>query len=375
MNKPKRASDRVTDTLLHTKLMPPRLSAGVIRREDLLARLDEGLTRKLTMITAPIGFGKATLVRMWLADRNVSFAWVTLDKHDNDPVRFWTYIVTALRTFDDSLAKSVLAALKTAAPDSLHNILTRLIVNLAKYPKNCLLVLADYQTIFSPEVNRSLSFLLERLPKSLHLILLSHCLPALSLAELRASDELIELDAVTLRFTSAETQAFLREAARSYLSEGAIASLQERTDGWVAGLRLMELSLQNKSGEQVSEIIRAFTGEHHRLADYLTKTVFDNQPREVQDFLLHACFLSSLTGSLCDALTGGSDGTARLEQLERDKLFIIKLEHGAGPAWYRFQTPLIDSLQQLAYQRFGETGVNSLSAKAAAWYESHMPIA
>jgi len=373
--------------------MPPRLHSTVIRRHDLLARLDEGLTKKLTLVAAPTGFGKTTLVRMWMHEKvkdwekNVhrpssevrappilqlfKSAWVTLDENDNDPVRFWTYVITALRTFDTALGRSALAILMASQPVSLQAILTPLINDLARLSVLGVLVLEDYHTITSAEINDSLAFLLQHMPESLHLILVSRNEPDLPLAILRARDELVKIGTDSLRLTTVETGAFLRETMGAELPGLVAARLHERTEGWVAGLRLAALSLQNKSAGEVEKFIQTFSGEHRYVADYLIQEVFENQPEAVQRFLLKTCFLNRLTGSLCDAITEAVDGATRLEHLKRENLFIMQLEHGGGRVWYRYDSLFAESIQYLAHQQLGEEGVQSIFEKASDWYEVH----
>jgi LuxR family maltose regulon positive regulatory protein len=196
------------EKLLHTKLMPPRLPVAVVRRERLLARLDRGLTRKLTLVTAPTGFGKTTLVSHWITDRKIPFAWLTLDEYDNDPVRFWTYVVSALRTFNPALGKTALPILAASQPVLFRSFLTALINELGVLETNCVLVLEDFHTITLAEIIEAFSFLLQHLHPSLHLVLISRDEPPIPLGILRARDELVELDTSSLRFTDPETEAF-----------------------------------------------------------------------------------------------------------------------------------------------------------------------
>lgn len=357
------------ENLLHSKLMQPRLHAGLVPRAALFAHLDAGLTKKVTLLSAPTGFGKTTLVSAWLAERAIPAAWVALDGNDNDPVRFWTYVISALRALDPALGKTALAALMASQPGSLQNILTLLINDLSLLSTQRVLVLEDYHVITAAEVHETLTLLLQHLPASLHLVLISRTEPPLPLAVLRARDELLEVDADRLRFTQAETEAFLHATVSPDLPSSAVAKLQERTEGWVAGLRLAALSLQNRSGQDAERVLESFSGSHRYVADYLTQEVFAAQPQAVQDFLLRTCFLSRLTGSLCSAVMETSaDTTAVLEQLERANLFLVRLEHG-GRNWYRYSPLFAESMQTLARSRLGEAGLRTVFEKASAWYE------
>jgi LuxR family maltose regulon positive regulatory protein len=366
----------MTMPLLHTKLMPPRIHSTIIPREDLSQRLDEGLSRQLTLVSAPTGFGKTTLVSQWLAERKLPTAWVALDENDNDPVRFWTYVVSALRTLDAEIGKAALAALSNSQIPSFQTVLTSLINELAGNANSCVLVLEDYHAITNPEIQSAVEFLLQHKPDTLHLVVISRSEPDLPLGILRARDELVEITAADLRFDRAETESFLRETLKSEMPPSAVEKLLERTEGWVAGLRLAALSLQNKNGEATSQVIESFSGGHRFVADYLIREVFANQPENVQSFLLKTCFLNRLTGALCDSITGApfdtlraaSDGESVLEQLERENLFLVQLEHGRGRTWYRYSPLFAESIQSLARQRLGADGVQSIFQKASNWY-------
>ena len=371
MSKPQSPSPRSADKLLHTKLMAPRLPPTVITRGDLLRRLDDSLTKKLTLVTAPTGFGKTTLVSQWIAERKVPSAWVTLDGNDNDPVRFWTYTITALRTLDAALGRTALSALMTAQPAGIQSVLTALINDLTQLSADITLVLEDYHAITSSEIKSSVAFLLQHLPASFHLILISRNEPDLPLGILRARGELVELDMTSLRFSQEEAEAFLQEVLQHDLPRQAIANLQERTEGWVAGLRLAALSLQSMRPEEIEKFAQNFRGSHRYVADYLIHEVFKSQPETVQAFLLKTCFLNRLTGSLCDAVTGRTDGDVMLEQLERGHLFIVQLQDRGERVWYRYHALFAESIQHFARQRMGEADVQSIYGKASGWYEAH----
>ncbi len=371
MSQSQSSSPRPADKLLHTKLMPLRLHSAVIPREGLLSRLDTGLAKKLTVLTAPTGFGKTTLVSMWIASRDFASAWVTLDENDNDPSRFWTYAVSAIRTLDSSLGKATLAALTAPQPPSVEFLLTPLINDLARLKEPSVLVLEDYHVINSSEINEGISFFIQHFPESFHLVIITRNAPDLPLAILRARDELVELNTTDLRFSLTESEAFLREVAHVELSSPAAVKLQERTEGWIAGLRLAALSLQNKSTAEIDKVIQTFSGSHRYVADYLIKEVFESQPEEVQNFLLKTCFLKRLTGSLVDAVIGTTNGAARLEQLERQNLFLVQLGQGGEQVWYRYDPLFAESIQYLARQRLSAANITALLEQASDWYDYH----
>lgn len=361
--------------LLHMKLMPPRLPSAVIQRDELLERLDLGLTKKVCLVMAPTGFGKTTLVSTWITDRNLQAAWVTLDKNDNDPTRFWTYVCSALRTLDTNVGKTTLSTLMASQPPSFESLLIPLINDLAQWNQPCILVLEDFHTITSGEINQAVSFLIRHLPYSLHLILITRTEPDLPLPILRARDELIEISAADLRFNRQETEAFLRKTIRIEFPHSTVEKLLQKTDGWAAGLRLLVALvtplLQNIGSADLDPFIETFSGKDRYIADYLIEEVFDSQPDNIQSFLLKTCFFSRLTGSLCDAILETNNSAATLERLARDELFIEQLERSGNQIWYRYHPLFAEAIQQLAHQRLDAEIINSLFEKASSWYEDH----
>jgi LuxR family maltose regulon positive regulatory protein len=360
-----------TNKLLNTKLMPPRQHAALIERKELLERLDGALTKKLTLVAAPTGFGKTTLVSMWIAGRKLLSAWVTLDENDNDPSRFWTYVVSSLRTLDPSIGKAALSALMASQPPSYESLLTPLINDLTRLKEDCVLVLEDFHAIDSDQINQGVSFLVQHLPESLYLVLVTRSIPDLPLAILWVRDEMVEIDAANLRFNRKETEEFLHRSFQADLPAGAVARLLEQTEGWVGGLRLVTLSLQNKDRADFGKLIEAFSGSDRYVADYLIKEVFESQPEIRQTFLMKTCFLRRLTGSLCDAVTSAEGGAAMLEGLERDNMFLVPLEYGGDRVWYRYSPLFAESLQYLAKQRLDEGSLKGLFEKASVWYETY----
>lgn len=361
----------VTDELLRTKLAPPRLYAALVPRPALLARLEACWDRKLTLISAPAGSGKTTLVAGWVAAHHHPVAWVSLDAGDNDPVRFWRYIITACRTFDQEPGKAALASLRTSRQPSFEVVLTRFINELAQLPGQYTLVLEDYHAITSPQVHETVTFLLDHLPATLHLVLMTRREPPLPLARLRTRNELCELGASDLRFSREETQAFLQQALRLSLSEEGLARLEQRTEGWIAGLHLMALALQGRSEPQeVEEFLTTFTGEHRYILEYLADEVLATQPEPLQTFLLQTSFLNRLTGPLCDAVTSRNDSTFVLEQLERANLFLIPLSSTDGQQWYRYHLLFADAMRRYARQRLSQDSVLTLYEKASLWAET-----
>lgn len=361
-----------TDELLSTKLTVPRLRAPLVARPSLLARLDEGLDRKLTLISAPAGFGKTTLVSQWFVahqQAGPTGAWIALDAGDNDPVRFWRYFFNACRHFGDNLGQNSLGLLRAAQP-AFETALTRFINEMAQLGERHILVLEDYQFIASPEIHETVLFLLDHLPDTLHLMIVTRQDPPLPLARLRARHELNELGASDLRFSLAETQTLLQQALPTPLPAETIARLDARTEGWVAALRLLILALQGRQqAQEVEQFIANFSGGHGHILEYLVEEVLDAQPQSTQEFLLQTSFLHRLTGSLCNAVTGRSDSVRLLEQMERANLFLISLD--GAQFWYRYHALFAEAMHHYARNRLDSRALNLLYARASHWYEEN----
>src|SRR5215468_10936676 len=337
------SSYRPTDALVATKFHIPR--AGFVPRPRLLARLAEGIGRGLTVVCTPAGFGKTTLLGDWARRSRRTVAWLSLDSADNDPARFWRYVAAAL----EAVATAVINQL-AVVPDA----------------GAVVLVLDDYHLIEAPTVHDSVAFLVERLPPALRLVLASRTDPPLPLARLRARGQLGELRADDLRFTLGETAAFLREATGLDLPTELVAALQERTEGWAAGVQLAALSLRGHADP--AGFVATFSGSHRFVLDYLSEEVLARQPSEVVDFLLETSVLDRLSGPLCDAVTGRCGSQAVLEGLERASLFVVPLDEERG--WWRYHHLFAGLLRaRLAHERPGR--VPGLHRAAAAWHEDH----
>ena len=334
-----------------------------------MKRLDSGLHGKLILLSAPTGFGKTTLVSSWIASRDFPSAWVTLDENDNDPSRFWTYFVSALRTFDPAIGKNTLSSLNAPQVPSYHALLTPLINDLVRLTVPHVLVLEDFQTITSGEIYSGLSFLIQNLPDALHLLLITRTHPDLPLPLLRARNELLEIDTQDLRFSTQETESFLRMSTQTEIPFPAMESLFQKTEGWAAGLQLAALSLENRNAEQVQEFVQGFSGSHRYIADYMIKEVFESQPEAVQNFLLKTCFLKNLTSSLCNAVVEFDNSAFLLETLEQDNLFVVRLGMKGGHPWYRYNPLFAESIQVLARQQLDQAAIQALYEKASRWYE------
>jgi len=366
--------------LLVPKLHPPRLHASLIPRERLLRRLDAGLEHQLTLLSAPAGFGKTTLVRAWMAARGTSLppvAWVALDAGDNDPLRFWHYLIAACQTFQEDLGRTALTLLRAAQQPpfprrSIEAMLTALLNELARLPARGILVLEDYHVITAPDIHEAMSFFIEHLPTTLHLILTTRTEPPLPLARLRAHGDLVELGAAQLQFTREETRAFLRQALPFPLEEVILDRLLARTEGWATGLRLITLALQGQgqmSAQEMEQRLSTISGSQRHILEYLVAEILSAQPEPLQTFLLQTAGLSRLTSSLCDAVTGRDDSASLLDQIERANLFLLPLE-GSGH-WYRYHALFAEAMQHEAHSRLGREVLRDLASLASRWYEQH----
>src|SRR5450755_2046317 len=356
--------------ILVTKLFIPPLRPHVVSRPRLLERLNEGLHRNLTLIAAPAGFGKTTLVSAWVEGIERPTAWLSLDEGENDPAQFLAYLVAALQPIAANIGEGVLDMLQSSLPLPTEAILTALLNEITTLPDNFVLVLDDYHVIDAKPVDIALTYLVEHLPPQMHLVIATREDPQLPLARLRARSHLTELRAADLRFTASEASAFLNQVMGLSLSAEDIATLEDRTEGWIAGLQLAALSMQGH--QDVPGFIRAFAGDHRYIVDYLVEEVLQRQPEPVRSFLLQTAILDRLNGPLCDAVTGQEGGNARLEALERGNFFVVPLDDKRH--WYRYHHLFAEVLSAhlLAEQ---PDQVATLHRRASAWYEQHGSVA
>jgi LuxR family transcriptional regulator, maltose regulon positive regulatory protein len=356
--------------LLATKLYVPRPRPNLVLRQHLIERLNAGLHRKMTLVSAPAGFGKTTLVSDWVADCGRPTAWLSLDEGDNDPTRFLTYLVTALQTIAPTLGEEVLDGLRSPQPAPTESLLTALLNEINTISHNFVLVLDDYHVIDATPVDQALSFLLEHLSPQMHLVITTREDPPFPLARLRARGQLTELRAADLRFSPSEAAQFLNQIMRLGLSAADIAALDIRTEGWIAGLQLAALSVQGH--QDVSEFIRAFAGDNRYIVDYLVEEVLERQPDPVRSFLLQTAILDRLNGPLCDAVTGQEGGQARLEALERGNFFVVPLDDKRH--WYRYHHLFADVLYTHLMEERPDQ-VSTLHRRASEWYEHQGSVA
>jgi len=362
------------DQILNTKFFVPTARPELVSRSRLIEQLNNGLHRKLTLISAPAGFGKTTLVGEWMDTlqkgdkKDHRIAWLSLDEGDNELTRFLTYFASALNRIKEmktTVGEESLSLLQSPQPPPAETVLTSLINEIAAVADKIIFILDDYHLIETQPIHDALGFTLENLPPQLHLVIATREDPLLPLSRLRARDQLTELRAVDLRFTSTEATEFLNHVMALNLSVEEITTLENRTEGWIAGLQLAAVSLQGQA--DTSSLIRSFAGSNRLVLDYLIEEVLEHQPSDVQNFLLQTCILNRLTGSLCDAITGQDNGQQVLEILDHANLFIVPLDEERR--WYRYHHLFADLLRQRLQQTRSEQLPN-LHLKASGWYET-----
>ena len=357
-------------SILATKLYIPPPRPKVVPRPRLIERLNEGLHRKLTLISAPVGYGKTTMLSEWIPQSERCVTWVSLDDGDNDPVRFWAYFIAALQMLDAEIGRNALALMRTPRLPSFEAILTTLLNEIAAFPEDFALVLDDYHVMdakpvdASTSVDDALTFLLEHLPPHMHLVVTTREDPNLPLARLRARDQLTEIRAADLRFTPGEAAVFLNQVMGLNLSAEDVTSLETRTEGWIAGLQLAALSMWGR--EDVPGFIRAFAGDNQYIVDYMVAEVLQRQSERVRSFLLQTSILDWLSGPLCDAVTGQEEGKALLETLERGNLFVSPQDDKRH--WFRYHHLFADVLRAHLMEEQPDR-VPTLHRRASEWYE------
>jgi LuxR family maltose regulon positive regulatory protein len=354
--------------VLATKLFAPPPRSHAVSRPRLVARLDDGVAagRTLTLICAPAGFGKTAALSEWIiarrrADPDLGVGWLSLDESDNDPARFLAYLVAAM---DAATGNARTGSSDPTRPA--ESTLIALVNDAAARPGPLLLVLDDFQLIEDTSVRDAVAFLLEHAPANLHVAIASRSDPLLPIARMRARNELTELRAADLRFTPHEAAQFLAEAAGAGLSAADVAALEARTEGWIAGLQLAALSLRDRPDP--SEFVTAFTGSNRFVIDYLMEEVLERAPAHVREFLCQTAILDRLSGPLCDAVTGDTDGADMLGALERANLFVVPLDDRRE--WFRYHHLFADVLKIRLLAR-GVPDANELHTRASEWFERH----
>jgi LuxR family maltose regulon positive regulatory protein len=358
-----------TEALLTTKLYIPRAHPNLVPRPRLGELLNEGMNRKLTLVCAPAGFGKTTLLSEWRMlhlGSEYQLAWVSLEEADNDPSRFLSYLLAALQAIEADTGEAVLDSLRSPQPPPIESVLTALANEIAAIPKDFTLVLDDYHAIANEAVHDAISFLIDHLPPQAHLVVASRTDPPLSLARLRAQSQMTELRAADLRFTPEEAGTFLRDVMALDLSTEDVEALERRTEGWIAGLQLAGLSMRGR--EDASGFVEGFTGSNRYVLDYLIEEVLARQPEPVTSFLLKTSVLDRMNGDLCDAVTGEGGSQKMLERLDKENLFVIPLDEERR--WYRYHHLFAEMLRHQLHGGRPDP-VPDLHRRAAEWCEQN----
>ena len=355
--------------LLETKLYVPRLRRGQVARPRLTERLDRGLGRRLTLVSAPAGFGKTTLLAEWLAslaDDAPAPAWLSLDPRDRDPTTFWSYVIAALQMVAPGVGATSGPLLREPQPPPIRSILDSLLNELSATSDPLVLVLDDYHLVDAQDIHDGVAFVLDHLPTQVHVVIATRADPGFALARLRARGELEEIRAADLRFTADEAIIYLNQVMGLGLTTADVAALEARTEGWIAALQLAALSMEGRT--DASAFIAGFTGDDRYIVDYLVEEVLQRQPEPIRHFLLRTSILARLSGSSSDAVTGGGGGKAMLERLDRGNLFLVPLDDRRE--WYRYHHLFVDLLRARLLDEQSEI-VPELHRRASAWYDAH----
>ncbi len=354
----------MTMMLVATKLNIPPVREKRVLRPRLINRLNAGLARKLTLISSPAGFGKTTLLSEFAAGSDRPVAWLSIDEDDNDTIRFIAYLIAALSTVIQGFGESIYPVFQTPKPERIESLLTLLINEIAAEFPPFVLVLDDYHLISLPVIQEALAYIIEHQPGQMHVMIATRADPSLPLSRLRARDQLAEIRENDLRFTGTEAAEFLTRVMGLDLRGEELAAMEQRTEGWAAGLQLAALSLREQADKE--NFVRSFAGSNHYILDYLGQEVLNNQDQQVRTFLLQTSILKRLSAPLCESVTGSADSQEILENLERNHLFIHPLDQERN--WYRyhrlFKDFLIKSLQGSQPEQIG-----ILHKKASLWFE------
>lgn len=363
----------MASNLIPTKLLIPPIRPAWVKRPHLVSRLNDGLGRKLTLMSAPAGYGKSTLLSEWVHQISIPAAWLSLESADNTPSRFWSYFVSALQTLSgmkEEFSSENLVGLEGALPDSsLDEVLATLVDEIARVRTPFILILDDLHLITDPGIHNGLVFLLEHLPATadgMHLVVSSRKDPPWPLARMRARAEIAEVRTRDLRFALDETAEFLNRVMGLTLTTGDIERLEQRTEGWIAGLQMAALSMQNR--EDIPAFLEKFSGSHRFVLDYLIEEVLNQQPPDVMDFLIKTSILNQLSAPLCDEVTGREGSQEVLISLEQSNVFLFSLDD--EQRWYRYH-PLFNDLLRKRLQTVQAAELPALHSKASAWYEAN----
>jgi len=360
----------MTIPLIQTKLFAPLVPPELVSRPRLIELFEAGIHRKLTLVSAPAGFGKTTLLAEWYhqhhersQDRR-AVVWVSLDKDDDEPSHYWTYFIAALQTIHPELGHSEMAMIQIPQPPPIETCLTSLINEITKRADPFVIILDDYHMIENKAIHRAMTFLLEHMPAQMHMVIASRVDPPLPLALLRGRNQLNELRAADLRFTYDEAEDFFNRVMKLGLSKSGVKALENRTEGWVASLQMAAISMRGHN--DIQEFINSFSGSQRYVLDYLTEEVFTQQAPDVQSFLLQTSILDRLTAPLCNAVTKRTDAKEKLDYLEAANLFLVPLDDDRK--WFRYHSLFADLLRN-QLNRSSPDLPSTLHQRASQWFE------
>lgn len=352
--------------MLLTKLHIPTVVNNIVHRTMLHEKLNIGLSRKLILISAPAGFGKTTIVSDWINQFNITTAWFSIDKGDNDPVEFLSYVISGIQAINPTFGQSTLNLLQSPNKPSNVTIASLLINEIVGIDQNFLLVLDDFHLITNSEMVELMAFLLEHLPGNIHIVILTRSDPALPFARLRSQHQLIELRSSDLSFSANDISVLFNKKLKLGLSVEDVYSLETKTEGWIAGLQLTALSMQGR--EDISKFIQDLKGDNRYIMDYLMEEVLKMQTDEVNDFLLQTSILEQMSAPLCNAVLNINNSQLILETLEKNNMFVIPLDEERN--WYRYHHLFADLLKQRLQLR-EKTVIIELHDKACDCFEQH----
>lgn len=358
-------SDYRSYPLLTTKLFIPKLRSATIHRNRLTEKLDNGLESKLTLVCAPAGFGKTTLLVDWISKSTRPVAWVSLDQTENDPVRFFKYLTGALQTIEKDLGNSTRSMLDVNEGFPIESFAANLISDISEFKTDFLLILDDFHVIDNPNVYKAAEFILDNMPENMHLVISSRVDPPFPITRMKVQNQVTEIRPVDLSFNLEEISSFYNEIMELNLKDREIAVMESKTEGWIAGLQLAGISM--KGNKDISGFIDAFAGDNRHVVDYLAEEVLNRQPDHIQQFLFQSSILSRFCAELCDAVTGRNDSRIILEELERINLFLIPLDDKR--LWFRYHHLFGELMRQRLVEKYPDT-LNDLNLKASHWFEA-----
>lgn len=352
--------------MLLTKLHIPSAGQNTVHRTALFEKLNSGLERKLILVSAPAGYGKTTLLSDWLSQNKIPSAWLSLDSGDNDPAVLLSYVISGIQNIYHDFGQTILRLLNSPNSPSFESIASLLINELLGINQNLLLVLDDFHLIRSVDVFRLVTFLLEHIPPNIHIVILTRSDPDLSVSRLRSQHQMVELRAADLSFTAADISALFNRKLKLGLSERDVISLEEKTEGWVAGLQLAAISMQGR--EDLSDFVRDLSGDNRYIMDYLMEEVLKIRTDDIKEFLLQTSLLEQMSAPLCNAVLNRNDSQFIIETLERDNMFVIPLDNERK--WYRYHHLFAELLKQRLSLK-GKPAIIELHNKAIEWFKDN----